>query len=156
MLPVPSHLSHRREGLATLVSAHAGDGDACTTACRPNHSAPTTTCHETKSQGKALATLVSAHARDGDACTTACRLTYALPIMSLPVSTPLTNDTSRVNYKRHQPNQRASAEAGLNALDLLHLRQGHMSERDIRIAVRDNLFEGCPYTWEQINMWISL
>ena len=46
LLPGPRHLSHRGQGLAVLVSTHAGDGDARTTACGQNLTAPALMCHE--------------------------------------------------------------------------------------------------------------
>eukprot|EP01034_Spumella_vulgaris_P032431 gene32431-biopygen27626 len=39
---------------------------------------------------------------------------------------------------------------GLSALDILHLRWGHMSENNIKYAVRKHLYESCPVTYEQI------
>ncbi len=39
---------------------------------------------------------------------------------------------------------------GLNLLDVMHIRLGHMSEAKIKQAVRDNLYIGCPITYDQI------
>jgi hypothetical protein len=39
---------------------------------------------------------------------------------------------------------------GFNILDVMHVRLGHMSERNIKTAVKNHLFNGCNITYNDI------
>jgi hypothetical protein len=46
------------------------------------------------------------------------------------------------------PEERA---LGFNLLDILHVRLGHMSERNIKYAIKNGLFADCPVTFDEIS-----
>ncbi len=39
---------------------------------------------------------------------------------------------------------------GFSILDVMHVRLGHMSERNIKFAVKNHLFKGCDVTYDNI------
>eukprot|EP01034_Spumella_vulgaris_P047498 gene47498-biopygen34861 len=59
-------------------------------------------------------------------------------------------DLDRFSSVPPQSAYQAELTGGLSLLDILRLRLGHMSEINIKYAVRNSLYSDCPVTWDQI------